>query len=278
MSPTEMRAEEGHDDPVALRLVVVGAEQVEAAIDGDVPRVPHTSRDDFQVASERVATQHTPFTPPIVVRIVIGAAVIRDGERLRRRDVQRAFRMLDVPKFAEGLRRDAAKLFRLVVSFRIPLRHIQPAIGPPYQAVQRVLVISQIGIHDDVFVGHVIAVKIAHDRQLGRVGDVEVAPLPREPLNAVESGSEHLPPIRVSVAVRIQQQHDAVRLLDRLGQMILRSLPNHRSALRIEADRGRFVDERLGSEDRDLKSVRYSRQLLRKRRRRSILGVDGRDV
>ena len=57
---------------------------------------------------------------------------------------------------------------------------------------------------------HVIAVEITHDGQLGRVGDIQIASLPCESLNAVESGGKHLPPIRDPVVVRIQQQDDAV--------------------------------------------------------------------
>ena len=72
MTPAEMRAEERHEHPVAIALVVVGAEPVEATVERDVPRVAETARNDLQVRSHVVAAQHAPFAAPVVARILIG--------------------------------------------------------------------------------------------------------------------------------------------------------------------------------------------------------------
>ncbi len=104
MAPAEVGSEERHEDLVALRLIVVRAEPVEAGIEGDVPRIAEASADDLQVRTVGIAAEDSAHAAAVVGRVVVRC------ECLRRREVGRAFRRLDVPEFAEWFRSDSPRL------------------------------------------------------------------------------------------------------------------------------------------------------------------------
>src|SRR5688500_3012537 len=89
MSPTEMRIDEWHENPVALALIVVGAEPVELAVEGDIERIAEAPGNDLQVRAEIVRPQHAAFPSPIILRVMISILVLTFLENARRRHVGR---------------------------------------------------------------------------------------------------------------------------------------------------------------------------------------------
>ena len=265
VAPAEVGSKERHDDPVTLSLNVVRANDVEAVIDRDIPGIAHAPRKNLQTGSQRITSQDATLPSPIVVRIVVGAAVCLGGELPGRWNVRGIFGMRDVPEFAKRFGGHATIFPRLVMPLRIPFRHVAPAIRPPHQSMQRMFVIAQVGVDDDVLIHDIVTIKVTNDGQLRRVRDVQITALPGQSLDAVESGCKHLPSIGHAIAISIGQDDDAIVVFDRFRKVILRALPHHRSAFGVETQRGRFVKQRFACEDRDFKAFRNARQLFVRR-------------
>jgi len=83
--PAEMRSVERSEDLIAHRLVVVGPEPVELVVEGDVPRVAVSARNDLETAPVVVATQDAAGDAPVVTRVLVVLLVAGGGEMLRDR-------------------------------------------------------------------------------------------------------------------------------------------------------------------------------------------------
>ena len=70
-----MRAIERHDHPIAPHLIVIGANPIETAIDGNIPRITKTTGDDFQIVTAVIASQHSAVESPVICGIVIRTAI-----------------------------------------------------------------------------------------------------------------------------------------------------------------------------------------------------------
>ena len=253
MAPAEVGAEERHEDLVALVLVIVGAEPVEGVVEGDVPGIANARGDDLEILAEVVAAKHAALTAPVVGRVVIGSLVVVLLENADRRKIGGIGRRLHCPEVAERLGRDPLILGQ---AFRVALRHVQLAVGPPVEAVQTVLQVAQVRVNLDVLIGLVVAVQVADDRQVWRVGDPEVAAFPGQGLDAVEAGGEGLDLVGHAVAVGVGQDDDAVGWRIGLGKAKLRPLADEEPAADVERHRRRIADRRLTSEELDAEAIR----------------------
>ncbi len=132
MVPTEMRAEEGHDHPIAAHLIVVGAEPIEATVKRDVPRIAHAAGNDLQIVTAVIASQHAAIESPIISGIVISAAVTVFVERHWSREVGHIGRRGNSRQISKRFWRKAARLIKpLGVSFA----HVQLAVRGPVQTM-----------------------------------------------------------------------------------------------------------------------------------------------
>jgi hypothetical protein len=141
-------------------------------------------------------------------------------------------------------------------------------------AVVGVLDVSEVGVDLDVLVGHVVAVEIAEDGEIGRVADPEIAAVPRHALNAVQAGGELPGGVGHAVAIRVDQDGDAIpRSLGR-RVAVLRPVADKEPAAGVEGHRTRVAHQRLAGEELDFQ-LRRNRRQRTGRRRRGGRGADG---
>ena len=165
-------------------------------------------------------------------------------------------------QLAERLRRDAA---RLVQTLGISLAQVEFAVGRKREPVHGVLNVAEVGVEQHVLVGLVVAVEVAHDREVGRIGDVKVATVPGEPLDAVQTAREGLGPVRHAVAVGIDQQFHRVARRIRFRVTVLRPLAHEQPAPGVEGERAGVADQRLAGEEAHGETRGRGRQLRRLR-------------
>ena len=84
-------------------------------------------------------------------------------------------------------------------------------------SVVRVLEIPQVGIDLDVFVRPIVAIEVAHDGQIGRVADPQVASVPGKPLDGIQAGGKCLGGVSDPVTIGIDQHDDRVAGRIRFG-------------------------------------------------------------
>ena len=72
--PPEVCPEKGHEDLVALILVVVGADEMEPVIHRHVPWIAKAAADDLEVFAHGIATKHATLATPVVRGIMVGLA------------------------------------------------------------------------------------------------------------------------------------------------------------------------------------------------------------
>ncbi len=140
------------------------------------------------------------------------------------------------------LKLDAANVRR----DRASLAAIQPAIGPPGQRVGH-----RVGVfhakareqHFGIAVGHVVAIAIGVEQQIGHLQHEHAAVAKRQSAGQVQTGDEILRPIRPAVAVGVFQDRDAVGALRparrRLGHAIV-------GGARVAIDLRPFQPGRIG--------------------------------
>ena len=133
----------------------------------------------------------------MIVFFVIGGIKNLGGGEIRRA------RRFHAPQLTKRLGRHPIGQHREPLG--IALGHVELAVGRPIQAVEAVLEIAEIGVKPHVIVGHLIAVRIAHHRQVRRIGHPQRAVLPREALDVVEAGGETLASVGHPVVVLIEQ-------------------------------------------------------------------------
>ena len=163
MVPTKVRPVERHEDAIARRLIVVGPDPVEAAVNRDVPWIAEAAGDYLQIVSAVIASQHTAIQAPVIRRMMICAAVIAFARLHRSGEIRDVGGRGESPQIAKWLRSVAA---RFVEPLRVPLAHVKLAVRGPIQSMQSVLQIAEIGVDLKVLVGLVVAVPIAHDREV----------------------------------------------------------------------------------------------------------------
>ena len=250
MVPAKVSPKERHEDTIARRLIVVGPDPVEAAVERDVPRIAEAACDNLQALPTVIATQHPAIQTPIISRIVIGTSVFILTRRHRNRDVRHIGRRLKSPQVTKRLRRVTA---RLIESLRVPFAHIELAVRSPAQSMESVFQIAEIGIDLDVLIGLIIAIKIADHRQIRRIGDPQFATVPGESLNRIEPRRELLRAIRSTIAVCIEHHYDAVTRSFRRRIAVLRPHPDKQSPPLVKRHRARLPHQRLTGKERDLK-------------------------
>ena len=111
--------------------------------------------------------------------------------------------------------------------------------------------VTEVGVEKHVVIGLVVSVEVAHNGEVRRIRDVEIAAVPSEALNAIETAREGLGAVVDAVAVGIDQHHDGVAGGVRLGVAILRSLTDEEPATRVEGHRAGVADEWLASDELD---------------------------
>ena len=254
MVPAKVRPWEGHENPVAGGLVVVGAEPMEPGVEGDVPGIAGTPRDDLQIAPIGIAAQHAAFTPPVVLRVVVVLLVVALGEGACGRMVGRTRRSGDAPEIPESLRGDPSRLGQ---SLGVALAHVELAVWGPIEAVQAVLEVPEIGVEAHVLVGLVVSVEVPDKGQVGRVGHPEVATTPGEALDGVEPGGEDFGLVGLAVAVGVQHPDHAVAGCLGCGIAVLRTHAYAQPAPQVEGHGAGLTDQRFTGEDRDLEARRH---------------------
>ena len=122
------------------------------------------------------------------------------------------------------------------------------------------LEVPEIGVEAHVFVGLVVTVEVADNRQIGRIGHPQVAAPPRQSLDGIEAGGEDLGAVGLAVAVGVQHPDHAVA--GGLGRRVavLRPHPHAEAAPQIEGHRARLADQRFPGEARDLEPGRHGGQ------------------
>ena len=129
-------------------------------------------------------------------------------------EIRRPWRRLDAPEVAEGFGRDAPGLREALGG---ALREIEFSVRRPRVSVIRVLEIPQVGIDLDVFVRPIVAIEVAHDGQIGRVADPQVASVPGKPLDGIQAGGKCPGGVSDPVTIGIDQHDDRVAGRIRLG-------------------------------------------------------------
>ena len=122
------------------------------------------------------------------------------------------------------------------------------------------LEVPKVGVEPDVLVGLVVAVEVAHDGEVGRIGHPEVATAPCEPLDGVEARREDLGRVGLAVAVGVEHEHDGVAGGLGLGIAVLRPHADAEAAPGVEGHRARLADERFAGKERDDKPRRHGGQ------------------
>jgi hypothetical protein len=122
------------------------------------------------------------------------------------------------------------------------------------------LEIAEVCIDFRVLVGQIVPVEIADDGEVGRVADPQVAAVPRESLDGIQSCSERLGRIGDAVTIRIGQHHDGIAGRIRLGIAVLRPLPDEEAAAGVECHGTRVPHHGLEREEFHLQFTRYRRQ------------------
>gem|GEM_PF-5245915 len=164
----------------------------------------------------------------------------------RRWQVRRAGRRRQSEQLAKGARGDAPR--RLVQTLRIAFGHVESAVRPPVESVQAMFEIAEIGIEADVFVGLVVAVGVADDGQVGRVGDPQVVAAPSQSLDRVQAGGEAHPIIGKPVTVAVEQDPHRVARRVRLRLAVLRAHADAQPAVFVEGDRAGVAHQRFARE------------------------------
>ncbi len=257
MSPAEMRAEEWHEYPIALALVVVRAEPVEAAVERDVPGVAQSTRNNLQIGTHVVASQHAPLASPVISGILVRGLVLLACEHLRCREIGCALGCAHIPEIPKGLGCHAPglrqALGRAMGEIELPVRR-------PVVPMVRMLEIPKVRKNLYVFVRHVVAVEVAHDCEIGRVADPEVAAVPCEPLDRVQPGGERFGRVGKAVTVRVDEDHDGVAGRIRLGVPILRSLADEEAPTGVERHGARVTHHGLPGKELCLQLGRDGRE------------------
>ena len=70
------------------------------------------------------------------------------------------------------------------------------------------LEIAKIRVEPYIFIGHLVAVDVAHDGEVRRIGHPQATILPRESLDAVEARGKPLAALSHAVVIFIQQNPD----------------------------------------------------------------------
>ena len=76
--------------------------------------------------------------------------------------------------------------------------------------MQAMLKVAEIGVNTDIFVGDIVAIHIAHTREIRGIGHPKVASAPRQTLNAIEASGEFTRGFRRAVTVGVQHHDHAV--------------------------------------------------------------------
>ena len=180
--PAEIGAVERHEEPVALILILIRAEPVEAVIKTDTVGIAQTPRDNLEIRSHIITTQHAAHAAPVIAWILISSLIVVLAEGSWGRKIRRIGRPGHAPEFTKGFRRNAVgfigKTLRLGQPFAVSLRHVEFAIRCPSQAMQAVLDVAEIGEDLDVFIGRVVAIKVAHNGQIWSIRHPQIAPMP----------------------------------------------------------------------------------------------------
>ena len=242
MSPAEVGTVEGGEDLVAVGLVVVGAEPVEAIVEGDVPGVSETARDNLEVGSTRPAAQHPPAHAPVVGRIMVGFLVVGGAADLRNGKHWSAG-SLHSPELPEGSRRHPSGQLRHPLG--VPLRHVEPAIGTPVEAVESVLEIAQVAVDANVLISDVVAIEIPYHGELRGIGHPQLTATPGETLDGVETRCEALAAIGFTIRILIEQDPDRVPRGVRFRTPVLGPHADTGTPPRIKGDGAGITNQRL---------------------------------
>ena len=254
MVPAKVRPREGHEDSVAARLVVVGAEPMEPGVEGDVPGIARTPGDDLQIPPIGIAAQHAALTSPVVLRVVVVLFVVALGEGPRGGMVGRTGRSGDAPEISEGLWGDPSRLGQ---SLGVALAHVELAVWGPIEAVQAVLEVPEIGVEAHVLVGLVVTIEVSDKGQVGRIGHPEVATAPGQSLDGVEPRGEDFGLVGLAVAVGVEHPDHAVAGGFGRRVAVLRTHAHAQSAPQVEGHGAGLTDQWFTGEDRDLEARRH---------------------
>ena len=132
---------------------------------------------------------------------MIGFLIIGGVKNLGLREIRRA-RRLHAPQVTKGFGGHAIGQHGKPLG--IALGHVELAVRRPVQAVKTVLKITEIGVKPHVFIGHFIAVRVTHHRQLWGIGHPQRAILPGKSLNIVKAGGKPLATVGHAVVVLIE--------------------------------------------------------------------------
>ena len=180
---------------------------MEPVIHRHVPWIAEAAADDLEVFAHGIATKHATLATPVVRGIMVGFTVGLRRECFGGWQVGRAFRRLHPPKIAEWLGRNPS---RLREPLGVALGHVELAVRAPVESVQGVLNVAEVGVDSDVFICDIIAVRVADDGEVRRVGHVQVVSLPQQPVNAVEAVGERLSLIRDTIVIVVDENLDRV--------------------------------------------------------------------
>ena len=76
--------------------------------------------------------------------------------------------------------------------------------------MQGVLDVPEVGEDADVFVGNIVAVRVADNGEIRCIRDPQIFAMPGEALDAIEAGGEGADLIRHSVTIGVFEDDDAV--------------------------------------------------------------------
>ena len=227
---------------------------MEAGVEGDVPGIAGTPREDLQIAPIGIAAQHAALTSPVVLRVVVVLLVVTLGEGPRGRIIGRTGRSGDAPKISEGLRSDPSRLGQ---TLGVALAHVEFAVRSPIEAVQAVLEVPEVGVEAHVLVGLVVTVKVSDKGQVGRIGHPEVATAPGQSLDGVEPGGEDFGLVGLAVAVGVQHPDHAVAGCLGCRIAILGAHAHTQPAPQVEGHGAGLTDQRFTGKDCDLEARRH---------------------
>ena len=119
------------------------------------------------------------------------------------------------------------------------------------QSVKTVLKISKVCVKTGVPVGNIIAVKVSNNGQIWRVGDPQVATMPRHSLDAVKTRRKDVTLVIDTVVVAVGENVHTVTRRLRPGTPVLRAHPNAHPAMSVKDHRTRIANQRFSGNQRD---------------------------
>ena len=136
---------------------------------------------------------------------------------------------------------------------------VEPAVGPPGQRVGQLVGVgaAEAGRDDLAGVGLAVAVGVAEEEDVGRVGDPDAAVADGDARGDVEALGEDREPVGLAVAVGVLEDLDAVAARSGGAAGIFEALGDPDPPALVEGHGDRVDDVGLGGDDLDAESRRH---------------------